>query len=266
MKFYFVLCTLLLSACSSLKISEIPDNTKILVIADTVDKFHLVFDADAFLPINREIYVSELKPSWRFSDLFVDRAMMQQNKSRFELIKGEKNNIRGSGVLSLGEFDRGGISPEKLKSLSQRYDVDYIFILKTHRHFKIRGSSEVRNYMEYGYEHFVTRPLFSLSAKGFIKVGMNVFMYKVETENNEPMQKERCISAPFGESFFYEHTEPMNIPLEIKNPLSENEINQLELDKIFKASKVEFEKLFQKAIEKCLYKEEFRTQKKARRF
>ncbi len=264
MKFYFLLCTLLLSACSSLKISEIPNDSKILVIADTVDKFHLVFDADAFFPINREIYVSELTPSWRLSDLFVDKAMMEQNKSRFELIKGENNNIRADEPL--GKYNRIGISQERLISLSQRYDVKYIFVLKTHRHFKIRGSSTILNDMEYGYEHFVTRPLFSLSAKGFIKVGMEVFMYEVETESNEPMKKERCIPASLGYRYFYEDTEPMNIPLEIEKPLSENEINKFELERIFKASKVEFVTLFQKAIEECLYKEEYRTKKNPRRF
>jgi hypothetical protein len=261
MKFYFIFFTLFISSCSSLKISDIPDNTKILVIADTVDKFHLVFDADAFLPINREIYVSELKPSWRFSDMFVEKAIMQQNKSRFKLIKGESNNIRSDVVLPLGKFESRDISQQKLKSLSLRYDVDYIFILKTHRDYKVRGSSEVYNHMEYGYEHFVTRPLFSLSAKGFIEVGMNVFMYKIRTEDNEPMQKTRCVTGPFGEAYFQEYTEPMNIPLEIEKPLLENEIHPLELRKIFKASKVEFEKLFQKAIEKCLYKEEHRTKR-----
>jgi hypothetical protein len=257
MKFYFLLCTLLLSACSSLNISEIPDNSKILVIADTVDKFHLVFDADAFFPINREIYVSELTPPWRLSDLFVDKVMMGQNKSRFKLIKGENSNIRGDEPL--GKYNRMDISQDRLISLSQHYDAKYIFVLKTHRHFKIRGSSTILNDMEYGYEHFVTRPLFSLSARGMIRVGLNIFMYKVEKINNEPMQKERCVSAAFGESYFGEFTEPMDIPMEVDKPLLEKEINKFELEKIFKSSKIEFEKLFQKAIEECLYKEEYRT-------
>ncbi len=261
MKIFTLFIALLISSCATLNISEIPDDTKILVVADTVDKFHLMYDAYAHLPINREVYVSELKPSWLLSELFVNTALNQENKSRFTLIKAEYNNIRSKDDLPSREYGNKKELEKKLRSLSHQYGVEHIIILKSHQLSYVRGSSTKYMNMEYGYNHFVNiNWLFEREGKGFIWAGIDIHMYKVDLDNIEPIQENLCSSGAF------DYTDPLLIPGDIERPLSQNEIPESDLLRVFESSKSVFEKVINKSIEKCLFKDEYRTPQKSRRY
>lgn len=261
MRFILVIFLLLLSACSTLDIYEVPENSKVLVVADTNDKFYLMYDGYAFLPINRPVYLTELKAPWLLSDLFVDYVKGQEQKSRFELLKSETNNVREDTDPDARQYGDQKHIENKLYRLARDYDVDYIFYLRSYSLSYQRGSSVIYTDMEYGYKHFMKLDgLFQREAIGFARSGIDITMYGVNLKNAEkPIVEHSCNPpAPLG------YVEPLDIPTDMDRAIDSSEIPKAEADMMFDNVRKVFERHIQSSIEMCLFKSEYRPKAKGR--
>jgi len=246
-----------LSSCAVkyLSLKNIPDDSKVLVISDTSDVLALHYSGYKFLPIQRNTadFFIDITPDWKLSNLFVNHIMSKKNISRFKLIESENHNIRPPLKETPYKFKPSSYSypksePIDYKKLSDKYDVEYIFILEAKNEFDIHGYDAFYYDYEAAYRHDVYKPL-NIKLKPISTLSSKFTIEMIKVNPNDKNSVKFCYG---GLGTFVKKITPMNISNDFKGPFPKTEIDNFELERVYKDLKESYIHIFDKAIYKCL--------------
>lgn len=233
-----------LSGCSTVQLKSIPgeEETRILLLARTSEKFDIVHDGYHMFPRFRPLNVATGTPGWTLSDLFFDVAQKKQVESKFRLILGKDHLLpeNEDGTIHGGH-------KELLKELAEKYNAHYILLLNGEKLYNPDFTLWLDS--QYGYMHTVTKPLFKFESEGSIYMHVSLYLLSPEKLDNYPIVFKNC--SNYNSPRYEKEIEKLSLPDVIKGEFMISSIDEKELALMYDTARMSFESAIGKFFEKC---------------